>query len=200
MRPFQPPRRDLRAAFTLSDVDEIGTAEAEITVGGHTFTIYNVHPDGSDIAMLTFARVLLERSGGKAYVIALGDYNLRDDEPAFQMIFLFLLLRHIIRWHKGLVGDGRADVTSLRLTRRQGDRFGCQVFERDHAEQVLDAVKPGAFLVIRINHVPGSLLDVGVGEHLIFCLGIFQPARPRVQIHGAEFPTSRRVIDPRLEA
>lgn len=80
------PLQNPRAVFTFSDVDEIGAAEAEITVGGHTFTIHNVHPDGSDTAMLTFARVLLERSGEKDYVIALGDYNLRDDEPAFQMI------------------------------------------------------------------------------------------------------------------
>jgi endonuclease/exonuclease/phosphatase family metal-dependent hydrolase len=80
------PLQNPRAVFTFSDVDEIGTAEAEITVSGRTFSVYNVHPDGSDTAMLTFSRVLLERSRGKAYVIALGDYNLRDDEPAFQMI------------------------------------------------------------------------------------------------------------------
>jgi endonuclease/exonuclease/phosphatase family metal-dependent hydrolase len=80
------PLQNPRAVFTFSDVDEIGIAETEITVGGRTFTIYNVHPDGSEAAMLTFARVLLERSRDKAYVIALGDYNLRDDEPAFQMI------------------------------------------------------------------------------------------------------------------
>ena len=80
------PLQNPRAVFTFSDVDEIGTAEAEITVSGRTFSVYNVHPDGSEAAMLTFARVLLERSRDKAYVIALGDYNLRDDEPAFQMI------------------------------------------------------------------------------------------------------------------
>ncbi|NJC96086.1 MAG: hypothetical protein FIB03_07085 [Anaerolineae bacterium] len=80
------PLQNPRAIFTFSDTDEIGTAEAEITVGGRTFNIYNVHPDGSDAAMLTFARVLLERSRDKAYVIALGDYNLRDDEQAFQLI------------------------------------------------------------------------------------------------------------------
>ena len=80
------PLENPRTAFTFSDTDEIGTAEAEITVGGRIFTIYNVHPDGSDAAMLAFAKSLLERSRDKANVIALGDYNLRDDEEAFQLI------------------------------------------------------------------------------------------------------------------
>ena len=80
------PLQNPRTAFTFSDTDEIGTAEAEITVGGRIFTIYNVHPDGSDAAMLAFAKSLLERSRDKANVIALGDYNLRDDEEAFQLI------------------------------------------------------------------------------------------------------------------
>ncbi|MEW5941185.1 MAG: endonuclease/exonuclease/phosphatase family protein, partial [Chloroflexota bacterium] len=80
------PLQNTRVIFTYSDTDEIGTTEAEIAVGGRVFTIYNVHPDGSEAAMLAFARSLLERSSGKDYVIALGDYNLRDDEEAFQLI------------------------------------------------------------------------------------------------------------------
>jgi len=80
------PLLNTRAVFTYSDQDEIGTAEAEIEVGGHRFTIYDVHPDGSDTAMLVFARSLLERSQDKPNVIALGDYNLRDYEEAYQLI------------------------------------------------------------------------------------------------------------------
>ncbi len=80
------PLQNPRAVFTYSDTDEIGTAEAEITVAGRTFTIYNVHPDGSEAAMLTFARNLQARSADKANVIALGDYNLRDTEEAFHLI------------------------------------------------------------------------------------------------------------------
>lgn len=80
------PLQNTRSVFTFSDTDEIGTAEAEITVGGRVFTIYNVHPDGSDTAMLVFARSVIERSSGKANVIILGDYNLRDYEEAFHLI------------------------------------------------------------------------------------------------------------------
>lgn len=80
------PLLNVRTVFPYSDKDEIGIAEAEIEVNGRLFTIYDVHPDGSDTAMLAFARVLLERSKDKPYVIALGDYNLRDYEEAYQLI------------------------------------------------------------------------------------------------------------------
>jgi len=40
------------AVFSYSDTDEIGTAEAVIEVAGKRFSIYDVHPDGSDTAKL----------------------------------------------------------------------------------------------------------------------------------------------------
>jgi len=80
------PLRDAHSVFTFSDTDEIGTAEAEIEVGGRTFSIYDVHPDGSDTAMLAFARSLVARSAGEANVIALGDFNLRDTEEAYRVV------------------------------------------------------------------------------------------------------------------
>ena len=80
------PLQNTRSVFTYSDTDEIGVAEAQVEVGGRRFFIYDVHPDGSDTAMLVFARALLQRSQGQANVIALGDFNLRDYEEAYQLI------------------------------------------------------------------------------------------------------------------
>ncbi len=80
------PLENPRSVFSYSDQDEIGTAEVEIEVGDKRFTIYNVHPDGSDQAMQVFAETLLTRSAGKGNVIALGDYNLRENEAAYQKI------------------------------------------------------------------------------------------------------------------
>ncbi|MCU0487223.1 MAG: endonuclease/exonuclease/phosphatase family protein, partial [Anaerolineales bacterium] len=80
------PLLNPRAVFIFSDKDETGVAEAEIEVNGLRFTIYDVHPDSSDEAMLVFAETLVERAAGKPYVIALGDYNLRDYEEAYQLI------------------------------------------------------------------------------------------------------------------
>jgi endonuclease/exonuclease/phosphatase family metal-dependent hydrolase len=78
--------QNTHTVFTFSDQDEIGTAVAEIEIGSTLFTVYNVHPAGSDSAMLTFARTLLESAEGKSFVISLGDYNLRDYEEAYQLI------------------------------------------------------------------------------------------------------------------
>jgi endonuclease/exonuclease/phosphatase family metal-dependent hydrolase len=80
------PLENTRTLFTYSDKDETGVAVAEVVVSGLRFTIYDVHPDGSDQAMLVFAQTLLDQAKDKAYVIAMGDYNLRDYEAAYQLI------------------------------------------------------------------------------------------------------------------
>jgi endonuclease/exonuclease/phosphatase family metal-dependent hydrolase len=80
------PLQDTHTVFSYSDQDEIGTTVAEIEVDGHRFAIYDVHPDGSDTAKMVFAQTLLDQSKDQPYVIALGDYNLRDYEEAYKLI------------------------------------------------------------------------------------------------------------------
>ena len=80
------PLENTRTIFSYSDQDEIGTTVAEIEVGGRRFTIYDVHPDGLDTAMLVWAQTLLGRSRDEPNVIMLGDYNLRDYEEPYQLI------------------------------------------------------------------------------------------------------------------
>jgi endonuclease/exonuclease/phosphatase family metal-dependent hydrolase len=80
------PLENPRSVFTYSDQDEIGTAGAEISVGGRIFTIFNVHPDGSDEAKLVFAQTLVDRANEKPDVIAIGDYNLRGWEEPYLLI------------------------------------------------------------------------------------------------------------------
>ena len=80
------PLENPRSVFTYSDQDEIGTAEAEISVAGKKFSIFNVHPDGSDEAKMAFATNLIERAGTQSDVIAIGDYNLRGWEEPYRLI------------------------------------------------------------------------------------------------------------------
>ncbi|HSB66002.1 MAG TPA: endonuclease/exonuclease/phosphatase family protein, partial [Anaerolineales bacterium] len=80
------PLLNTQTIFMYSDKDETGVAEAEVKAGGLTFTIYDVHPDSSDPAMLGFARTLINASQGQPYVIAMGDYNLRDYEEAYKLL------------------------------------------------------------------------------------------------------------------
>jgi endonuclease/exonuclease/phosphatase family metal-dependent hydrolase len=79
------PLENPRSVFIFSDQDETGVAEAEVVIGSKRFTVYNVHPDSSDPAMLLFAQTVLERSKDKPYVIVLGDFNLRDTSKAYQL-------------------------------------------------------------------------------------------------------------------
>ena len=79
------PLENPRSVFIYSDNDETGVAEAEVVVGGRRFTIYDVHPDGSDPQMLLFAQTVLARASGKPNVIVLGDFNLRDTEAPYQL-------------------------------------------------------------------------------------------------------------------
>jgi len=80
------PLENVRTAYIFSDKDENANAEAEVTIGGKTFTIIDVHPDGSPAVDMTFAKTVIERSKDKPNVIVLGDFNLRDYEEAYQLI------------------------------------------------------------------------------------------------------------------
>ncbi|MEE4194929.1 MAG: endonuclease/exonuclease/phosphatase family protein [Anaerolineae bacterium] len=80
------PLENVRTVFSYSDKDEVGTTVAEIVVDGQRFTLFNVHPDGTDTAMLAFADTLLAQSAGLERVIVWGDFNLRHTEEAYQRI------------------------------------------------------------------------------------------------------------------
>jgi endonuclease/exonuclease/phosphatase family metal-dependent hydrolase len=80
------PLENLRTVFTYSDQDEIGTTEAEITVGSKRFTLFNVHPAGSDEVKMVFAESLLSRAAQASDVLAIGDYNLRGWEEPYLLI------------------------------------------------------------------------------------------------------------------
>ncbi len=80
------PLENTQTIYIYSDKDENAIAAAEITVSGMTFSFFNVHPDGSDAVDMSFAKSLIAISKDASYVIALGDYNLRDYEDAYKLI------------------------------------------------------------------------------------------------------------------
>ncbi len=80
------PLLNTHTVFVYSDKDETGVAVAEVQVAGLTFNIYDVHPDNSDPAMLAFAQQLIALSKDQPYVIAMGDYNLRDYEAPYKLL------------------------------------------------------------------------------------------------------------------
>jgi endonuclease/exonuclease/phosphatase family metal-dependent hydrolase len=109
------PLQDPHTLFSYSDQDEIGTAAAQITLDGHTFTIYDVHPDGSDTAMMVFSRTILAETEGKNSVIVLGDFNLRPDEQAYQVIDAVLTNAWESAYPDGVGADGTGMSTRKRI-------------------------------------------------------------------------------------
>ena len=100
------PLENTRSVFTYSDQDEIGTAEAEIQVGDRRIALFNVHPDGSDEAMLAFANTLVRRAGVYEHVIALGDYNLRGDEEGYLIVDAVYVNAWMSTYPTGVSPDG----------------------------------------------------------------------------------------------
>jgi len=92
--------------FTYSDQDENGTAEIQFEVDGKLFSVYNIHPDGSDEAKLAIAYMLLERSKNQANVIILGDFNMRDTEEAYQLIDSVYTNSWMSVYPSGISSDG----------------------------------------------------------------------------------------------
>jgi len=74
------------------------------------------------------------------------------------------------------------DVSFCVLAFRKLDRVRSQAMAGNQAQQMLNAVEPAASLFIVVDHVPRRLFDVGVGEYLILCFGVFAPSLSRFQI------------------
>src|ERR1700730_5248876 len=86
------------------------------------------------------------------------------------------------------------------LAGRQLDGLVGDLLVGNQAQQVRDQVQAGAFLVVGVHHVPWGLLDVRERKHLVFGLGIVHPARPGLEVHGAQLPAFARVVDTLEEA
>lgn len=100
------PLQNAHTLFSYSNQDEIGTTAAEFQVDGQTFSIYNVHPDGSATAMMVFAQTVLSGTEGKDRIIVLGDFNLHPGEEAFQQIDTVLTNAWDSIYPNGISTDG----------------------------------------------------------------------------------------------
>lgn len=56
--------------------------------------------------MLSFAKTILERAASSPWVISIGDYNLRSDEQAYQMIEAVYKNAWMDRYPSGISLDG----------------------------------------------------------------------------------------------
>ncbi|TFF98298.1 MAG: hypothetical protein EU541_07015 [Promethearchaeota archaeon] len=71
--------------FTYSNVDEIGTTQVLISVGGTNFNVFVNHPAGSDEAKLAHMTELMKRVNASTNVISMGDFNTRENSATYNM-------------------------------------------------------------------------------------------------------------------
>lgn len=80
------PMENTRTIFTYSSKDEIGIAIADISVGGRKVTIINSHPAGNDKSKQEHIDMVTSVARQNQHVIAMGDYNFKQDSPYYQTI------------------------------------------------------------------------------------------------------------------
>src|SRR5918994_245466 len=85
-------------------------------------------------------------------------------------------------------------------TLRKVEGWRGRVLVRHRTQNMCDAVEARTALVIGLHGPPASLLDVRMTEHLVLGLGVLDPFGHGFEVHGAQFPSPRRVARPVLEA
>ncbi len=80
------PLENPRTIFTYSTIDEVGTAVAEIQVGGRRIGLFNNHPAGPEEVKRAHAEALVNECAPYEHVITMGDHNTRPGSPAYDMV------------------------------------------------------------------------------------------------------------------
>ncbi|MGV9173518.1 MAG: endonuclease/exonuclease/phosphatase family protein, partial [Promethearchaeia archaeon] len=92
--------------FTYSDVDEIGTTEVELQMGDKRCTVFVNHPAGSYEAKLAHVEALTDRAKNKKNVIALGDFNFRQDSTYYNEVISILDDAWLAKWPNATDDNG----------------------------------------------------------------------------------------------
>jgi endonuclease/exonuclease/phosphatase family metal-dependent hydrolase len=77
------PLQNVRTLYSFSDVDETGTAVAEFEVGGRRIAFLNSHPAGEHPSHQAHTDAVIEIASTYEHVIAVGDYNHRQDSSYY---------------------------------------------------------------------------------------------------------------------
>ena len=80
------PLEHPRTIFTYSTIDEVGTAVAEIQVGGRRIGLFNNHPAGPEEVKRAHAEALVNECAPYESVITMGDHNTRPGSPAYELV------------------------------------------------------------------------------------------------------------------
>ncbi len=95
------PISNAESFFMFSDQEQIGSAEAQITVGTSIFNVFVNHPAGGDEPITTIyqQQEMLTRIEGLSNVIFMGDFNFRPYDQEYNLtIAAGLEDSWVLRW------------------------------------------------------------------------------------------------------
>ena len=148
------PLFNCRSIFTYSNVDEIGTAFADIAVGGDTLTVACNHPAGGKAARQAHIDMLRRQVQGRNHLLVMGDFNFRPASSWYQQITGLLSDAWSAAWP-----DGVGDMGALGIRRGDSDaRDGkCRWLDDTHlaAPDRIDHIFVGReFQVLQAAYLP----------------------------------------------
>src|SRR6266498_3853601 len=97
-----------------------------------------------------------------------------------------------------LAGGSNVALISLRLRQLDDRELLRNVW--DPAQQVRDAIDPGASLVIGLHHEPGCFGDVRMYEHVVLGPRVVDPSSAGGEVGRRELPPPHRIGDAGLES
>ncbi|MHA1406068.1 MAG: endonuclease/exonuclease/phosphatase family protein [Candidatus Heimdallarchaeaceae archaeon] len=96
--------------FMYSDEEQIGSAQAQVTVGTKNFNVFVNHPSGSHEAKILQQQQMLSRVNGLSNVIFMGDFNFRVSSQEYNDTVAVLDDSWFLKWPTGMDNQGYSTI------------------------------------------------------------------------------------------
>ncbi len=88
--------------FMFSDEEQIGSAQAEVTLDSTVYNVFVNHPSGANYTKFLQVEEMLTRVNGLNNVIFMGDFNFRKDSAQYSITTDLLNDSWLLKWPTGL--------------------------------------------------------------------------------------------------
>jgi len=96
------PISNAMSFFMFSDEEQIGSAQAEVTLDSTIYNVFVNHPSGATSTMILQQEEMLTRVNGLSNVIFMGDFNFRKDSVQYSLTTAVLNDSWYLKWPSGL--------------------------------------------------------------------------------------------------
>lgn len=148
------PLENSRTVYTYSSQDEIGTALSEVSAFGQKILIINSHPAGNELAREEHINMVIEQAARYDHVMAMGDYNFRQDSPYYKKIASALTDSWLNLYPDavGAVDESKLDLSFTERKRSSGDLLGNG--QIDMTSRIDHIFLSASFEVVKAHYLP----------------------------------------------